>query len=44
MEKLTSSGLSKSDFKGLIEIEEQGIDTDEWLRVDAITLTADEQQ
>ena len=44
MEKLTISGLSKSDFKGLIEMKEQGIDTYEWLRVDAITLTADEQQ
>lgn len=44
MEKLTISGLSKSDLKRLIEIEEQGIGNYEWLTVDEITLTADEQQ
>ena len=44
MEKLTISGLSKSDLKRLIEIEEQGIGTYEWLMVDEITLTEDEQR
>ncbi|MGK7902633.1 MAG: hypothetical protein AB4352_14700, partial [Hormoscilla sp.] len=44
MEKLTISELSKSDLKRLIEIEEQGIGNYEWLTVDEITLTENEQQ
>jgi len=44
MEKLTWSGLSKATLKRLVNLEERDLATLEWLQVDPIPLTAEEQQ
>jgi hypothetical protein len=44
MEKLTLSGLSKATLKRLVNLEERDLATLEWLQVDSISLTAEEQQ
>ncbi len=44
MEKLTSSGLSKARLKRFIHLEERDLNDYEWLQVDSIALTAEEQQ
>jgi len=44
MEKLTLSGLSKATLKRLVNLEERDLATLEWLQVDSIPLTEEEQQ
>jgi len=44
MEKLTLSGLSKATLTRFIHLDERDLDSYEWLQVEAISLTATEQQ
>ncbi len=44
MEKLTLSSLSKVTLKRLVNLEERNFAILEWLQVDSISLTAEEQQ
>ena len=44
MEKLTLSKISKADLKRFVQLEEKGIGSYEWLNLESITITQDEQQ
>ncbi|HEY9702515.1 MAG TPA: hypothetical protein V6C58_08720, partial [Allocoleopsis sp.] len=44
MEKLILSKISKADLKRFVTIEEKGIDNYEWLNIEYVTLTENEQQ
>ncbi len=44
MEKFTLSKISKADLKRFVNLEENGINSYEWLNIESITLTASEQQ